>query len=91
MPEYRSRNTTHGYHRVGARALRRATGMQQMLYPPCFLTSMGLGKAFVLLTDGQFSRGTSSLSMGHVSAEAAKGDVIGLVEAGGISQMKPAG
>lgn len=59
-------------------------GMQEMLYPTTYLKSMGLGKVCALLTDGRFSGGTSGLSIGHVSPEAANGGVIGLVEAGDI-------
>jgi dihydroxy-acid dehydratase len=57
-------------------------GMQEMLYPTSYLKSMGLGKACALLTDGRFSGGTSGLSIGHVSPEAANGGAIGLVEEG---------
>ncbi|MEQ4924001.1 dihydroxy-acid dehydratase [Proteus hauseri] len=57
-------------------------GMQEMLYPTSYLKSMGLGKACALITDGRFSGGTSGLSIGHVSPEAASGGVIGLVEDG---------
>ncbi|MFC7048830.1 dihydroxy-acid dehydratase [Emcibacter nanhaiensis] len=57
-------------------------GMQEMLYPTSFLKSMGLGKACALITDGRFSGGTSGLSIGHVSPEAASGGAIGLVEEG---------
>ncbi|KGQ23264.1 dihydroxy-acid dehydratase [Gallibacterium anatis] len=57
-------------------------GMQEMLYPTSYLKSMGLGKACALLTDGRFSGGTSGLSIGHVSPEAANGGTIGLVEDG---------
>lgn len=57
-------------------------GMQEMLYPTSYLKSMGLGKACALLTDGRFSGGTSGLSIGHVSPEAADGGAIGLVEDG---------
>jgi len=57
-------------------------GMQEMLYPTSYLKSKGLGKACALITDGRFSGGTSGLSIGHVSPEAAEGGVIGLVEAG---------
>ncbi len=57
-------------------------GMQEMLYPTSYLKSMGLGKACALLTDGRFSGGTSGLSIGHVSPEAAEGGVIALVEDG---------
>lgn len=54
-------------------------GMQEMLYPTSYLKSKGLGAACALLTDGRFSGGTSGLSIGHVSPEAAEGGVIGLV------------
>lgn len=57
-------------------------GMQEMLYPTSYLKSMGLGKACALLTDGRFSGGTSGLSIGHVSPEAAAGGMIGLVKDG---------
>ena len=57
-------------------------GMQEMLYPTSYLKSMGLGKACALLTDGRFSGGTSGLSIGHVSPEAAAGGTIGLVQDG---------
>ena len=57
-------------------------GMQEMLYPTCYLKSMGLGKACALVTDGRFSGGTSGLAIGHVSPEAAAGRVIGLVREG---------
>ena len=57
-------------------------GMQEMLYPTSYLKSRGLGKACALITDGRFSGGTSGLSVGHVSPEAAEGGVIGLVQAG---------
>lgn len=59
-------------------------GMQEMLYPTTYLKSMGLGKACALLTDGRFSGGTSGLSIGHVSPEAASGGTIGLVNTGDI-------
>jgi dihydroxy-acid dehydratase len=55
-------------------------GMQEMLYPTSYLKSMGLGKACALVTDGRFSGGTSGLSIGHASPEAAEGGNIGLVE-----------
>lgn len=55
-------------------------GMQEMLYPTSYLKSMGLGKACALLTDGRFSGGTSGLSIGHCSPEAAAGGTIGLVK-----------
>ena len=57
-------------------------GMQEMLYPTSYLKSKGLGKACALITDGRFSGGTSGLSIGHVSPEAAEGGLIGLVETG---------
>uniref|UniRef100_UPI00046F7591 dihydroxy-acid dehydratase n=1 Tax=Salinivibrio socompensis TaxID=1510206 RepID=UPI00046F7591 len=57
-------------------------GMQEMLYPTTYLKSMGLGKSCALLTDGRFSGGTSGLSIGHVSPEAANGGTIALVESG---------
>jgi len=57
-------------------------GMQEMLYPTSYIKSMGLGKDCALLTDGRFSGGSSGLSIGHVSPEAAEGGAIGLVEEG---------
>ena len=57
-------------------------GMQEMLYPTSYLKSKGLGAACALLTDGRFSGGTSGLSIGHVSPEAAEGGAIALVEEG---------
>lgn len=57
-------------------------GMQEMLYPTTYLKSMGMGKQCALLTDGRFSGGTSGLSIGHVSPEAAEGGAIGLIEDG---------
>ncbi|MDN3645266.1 dihydroxy-acid dehydratase [Pontixanthobacter aestiaquae] len=57
-------------------------GMQEMLYPTSYLKSKGLGAACALLTDGRFSGGTSGLSIGHVSPEAAEGGTIALVENG---------
>lgn len=57
-------------------------GMQEMLYPTSFLKGRGLGKACALITDGRFSGGTSGLSIGHVSPEAAGGGLIALVETG---------
>lgn len=62
-------------------------GMQEMLYPTSYLKSMGLGKACALLTDGRFSGGTSGLSIGHVSPEAASGGVIGLVKDGDLIEI----
>ena len=57
-------------------------GMQEMLYPTSFLKGKGLGRACALITDGRFSGGTSGLSIGHISPEAASGGVIALVEEG---------
>ncbi|MGM8870616.1 dihydroxy-acid dehydratase [Psychrobacter sp. 2Y5] len=57
-------------------------GMQEMLYPTTYLKSKGLGKECALLTDGRFSGGTSGLSIGHASPEAAEGGAIGLVQEG---------
>jgi dihydroxy-acid dehydratase len=57
-------------------------GMQEMLYPTSYLKSKGMGKVCALLTDGRFSGGTSGLSIGHVSPEAAQGGAIALVEEG---------
>jgi dihydroxy-acid dehydratase len=57
-------------------------GMQEMLYPTSYIKSRGLGKVCALLTDGRFSGGTSGLSIGHVSPEAAEGGLIGLVRDG---------
>ncbi len=57
-------------------------GMQEMLYPTSYIKSKGLGKVCALITDGRFSGGTSGLSIGHVSPEAAEGGAIGLVEEG---------
>jgi dihydroxy-acid dehydratase len=59
-------------------------GMQEMLYPTSYLKSKGLGKVCALLTDGRFSGGTSGLSIGHVSPEAASGGTIGLVRSGDL-------
>ena len=59
-------------------------GMQEMLYPTSYLKSMGLGKQCALITDGRFSGGTSGLSIGHASPEAAEGGAIGLVEEGDV-------
>jgi dihydroxy-acid dehydratase len=56
--------------------------MQEMLYPTSYLKSKGLGKACALVTDGRFSGGTSGLSIGHVSPEAAEGGTIALVRIG---------
>jgi dihydroxy-acid dehydratase len=57
-------------------------GMQEMLYPTSYLKSKGLGKVCALVTDGRFSGGSSGLSIGHVSPEAAEGGLIGLIETG---------
>ena len=62
-------------------------GMQEMLYPTSYLKSKGLGKHCALLTDGRFSGGTSGLSIGHASPEAAEGGNIGLVEEGDIIEI----
>jgi len=62
-------------------------GMQEMLYPTSYLKSKGLGAACALLTDGRFSGGTSGLSIGHVSPEAAEGGDIGLVEEGDMIEI----
>lgn len=62
-------------------------GMQEMLYPTSYLKSKGLGKACALVTDGRFSGGSSGLSIGHVSPEAAEGGTIGLVEEGDIIEI----
>jgi dihydroxy-acid dehydratase len=62
-------------------------GMQEMLYPTSYLKAKGLGKACALVTDGRFSGGTSGLSIGHVSPEAAEGGMIGLVETGDIIEI----
>jgi dihydroxy-acid dehydratase len=62
-------------------------GMQEMLYPTSYLKSKGLGKACALITDGRFSGGTSGLSIGHASPEAAEGGLIGLVETGDVIEI----
>jgi dihydroxy-acid dehydratase len=62
-------------------------GMQEMLYPTSYLKSKGLGAACALVTDGRFSGGTSGLSIGHVSPEAAEGGTIGLVEEGDLIEI----
>ena len=54
--------------------------MQEMLYPTSFLKGRGLGKACALITDGRFSGGTSGISVGHISPEAADGGLIALIE-----------
>ncbi len=62
-------------------------GMQEMLYPTSYLKSKGLGKACALLTDGRFSGGTSGLSIGHVSPEAAEGGLIALAQEGDLIKI----
>jgi dihydroxy-acid dehydratase len=62
-------------------------GMQEMLYPTSYLKSKGMGKACALVTDGRFSGGSSGLSIGHVSPEAAEGGLIGLVENGDVIEI----
>ena len=62
-------------------------GMQEMLYPTSYLKSKGLGKDCALITDGRFSGGSSGLSIGHVSPEAAEGGAIGLIEDGDTIQI----
>ncbi|WP_417830312.1 dihydroxy-acid dehydratase [Thalassospira sp.] len=62
-------------------------GMQEMLYPTSYLKSMGLGKVCALVTDGRFSGGSSGLSIGHVSPEAAAGGDIALVEPGDMIEI----
>jgi dihydroxy-acid dehydratase len=62
-------------------------GMQEMLYPTSYLKSKGLGKQCALITDGRFSGGTSGLSIGHCSPEAAEGGNIGLVETGDLIEI----
>ncbi len=62
-------------------------GMQEMLYPTSYLKSKGLGKVCALVTDGRFSGGSSGLSIGHCSPEAAEGGIIGLVEDGDIIEI----
>ena len=62
-------------------------GMQEMLYPTSYIKSKGLGKECALLTDGRFSGGTSGLSIGHASPEAAAGGAIGLVENGDLIRI----
>jgi dihydroxy-acid dehydratase len=57
-------------------------GMQEMLYPTSFIKGMGLGKLCALITDGRFSGGSSGVSVGHISPEAARGGAIGLIEDG---------
>jgi len=62
-------------------------GMQEMLYPTSYIKSKHLGKECALITDGRFSGGTSGLSIGHVSPEAASGGNIGLIEDGDIIEI----
>jgi len=62
-------------------------GMQEMLYPTTYIKSMGLGQECALITDGRFSGGSSGLSVGHVSPEAAEGGAIGLLENGDIIEF----
>ena len=62
-------------------------GMQEMLYPTSYLKSMGLGKFCALITDGRFSGGTSGLSIGHVSPEAAAGGAIALIQNGDLIEI----
>ncbi|QHI95564.1 dihydroxy-acid dehydratase [Aristophania vespae] len=62
-------------------------GMQEMLYPTSYLKSIGLGAECALITDGRFSGGSSGLSVGHISPEAAEGGLIGLVEEGDIIEI----
>ncbi|MEA5457138.1 dihydroxy-acid dehydratase [Sinomonas sp. JGH33] len=62
-------------------------GMQEMLYPTSFLKGRGLGKKCALITDGRFSGGTSGLSIGHISPEAASGGMIALVEDGDLIRI----
>ncbi len=62
-------------------------GMQEMLYPTTYLKSMGLGKKCALITDGRFSGGTSGLSIGHISPEAADGGLIGLINQGDLIEI----
>ena len=62
-------------------------GMQEMLYPTSYIKSMHLGKACALITDGRFSGGTSGLSIGHISPEAAAGGAIGLVRDGDLIEI----
>jgi dihydroxy-acid dehydratase len=62
-------------------------GMQEMLYPTSYLKSKGLGKSCALITDGRFSGGSSGLSIGHISPEAAEGGLIGLVKDGDIIEL----
>jgi dihydroxy-acid dehydratase len=61
--------------------------MQEMLYPTSYIKSMGLGQKCALITDGRFSGGSSGLSIGHMSPEAATGGLIGLVEEGDMIEI----
>ncbi|MEJ2385969.1 MAG: dihydroxy-acid dehydratase, partial [Chromatiaceae bacterium] len=65
----------------------RYEGPQEMLYPTSYLKAKGLGKSCALITDGRFSGGTSGLSIGHVSPEAAEGGLIGLVQEGDLIEI----
>jgi dihydroxy-acid dehydratase len=65
-------------------------GMQEMLYPTSYLKSLGLGKKCALITDGRFSGGTSGLSIGHVSPEAAAGGELALLRTGDLIEIKVA-
>jgi dihydroxy-acid dehydratase len=62
-------------------------GMQEMLYPTSYIKSKGLGKTCALITDGRFSGGTSGLSVGHISPEAAEGGAIALIEEGDMIEI----
>jgi dihydroxy-acid dehydratase len=62
-------------------------GMQEMLYPTSYIKSMGLGQKCALITDGRFSGGSSGLSIGHISPEAANGGTIGLIEEGDMIEI----
>jgi dihydroxy-acid dehydratase len=62
-------------------------GMQEMLYPTSYIKSMGLGQKCALITDGRFSGGSSGLSIGHISPEAATGGTIGLIEEGDLIEI----
>ncbi len=62
-------------------------GMQEMLYPTSYLKSKGLGKKCALITDGRFSGGTSGLSVGHISPEAASKGAIALIKTGDIIEI----
>jgi dihydroxy-acid dehydratase len=61
--------------------------MQEMLYPTSYIKAMGLGQTCALITDGRFSGGTSGLSIGHVSPEAAEGGAIALIRKGDIIEI----